>query len=158
MELVVAGTTLELEELLSRRGNPYWGLAESSSNGDRRYASRGLKVPSQGDQLPTLVFLAKTPLRLQEDVERNSRYVEDTIFEVDGRQLLASVRVTVRRDGAWQVTASARLGPNEFQQRQAVTLPISEDELRQARQVAKEEGTSLDDWLATLVRDAIRSR
>jgi hypothetical protein len=158
MQLVVGATTLELDELLSKRGNPYWGLSEDDRSGGRRYASRGLRVLSQGEQLPTLVFLAGAPLRLAEDEERPSRFVDGAEIIVDGRQLLASVRVTVRRDGDWNVTAAARLGPQEFSQRQTVNLPLTGDELEQARQAARDAGASLDTWLAELVRDAISMR
>lgn len=158
MELVVGSTTLQLDELLSKRGNPYWGLSLDAGDGGRRYASRGVRVPSQGEQLPTLVFLAGVPLRLARDEDKPSRFVDKAELAVDGRQLLASVRVTVRRDGDWNVTAAARLGPEEFAERQTVGLPLSADELELAREAARSAGMRLDTWLADVVRNAISAR
>ena len=158
MELVVGSTTLQLEELLSKRGNPYWGLSLDDGEGGRRYASRGVRVPSQEELLPTLVFLARTPLRLGSDEDKPSRFVDKAELTVGGRQLLASVRVTVRRDGDWNVTAAARLGPEEFAQRQTVELPLGADELEQARKAAQSAGMQFDTWLADIVRSAISDR
>lgn len=158
MQLIVGAKTLTLEELLSKRGNPYWGLAEDDKSGGRRYASRGRRIPAQGDHLPTLVFLGGNALKLDQDPDRPSRFVDGIEVTCDGRQLLASVRVTIRRDGDWNVLASARLGRAEFEQRQSVTLPLDADEFERARAASQEAGTSFDLWLAALVRDAISSR
>jgi hypothetical protein len=155
MDLVVAGETLSLVELLSKHGNPYWGLAVEGDNGQPRYASAGIPIDAQGERLPALVFLAGQAVMLDEDPDRPSRVVEDCPLAYQGRAVRANVRLTVRRDGRWNVTASVGLARSELVSPHRITLHLSAGELARARAAASAAGKTFDQWVTDLIRRSL---